>query len=45
MHYSYSYAESLHSKELMERGSKEGIAFITLQAICTVQQDQPFKDH
>jgi hypothetical protein len=25
--------------------SKNGIALITLQAICTVQEDQPFQDH
>jgi hypothetical protein len=43
--HSYSYAELLQSKELIERESKKGIALITLQAMCIVQQDQPCQDH
>jgi hypothetical protein len=43
--HSYSYAELLHSKKVIERGSKKGIALMTLQAMCIVQQAQPCHDH
>jgi hypothetical protein len=43
--YTYSYAKLLHSKELIERGNKKGIALKKLQAMCIVQQEQLRQKH